>query len=188
MLSRIPLVLLSSMLLLAGCASTPEPTGPPAYAPVISDLRQAPAMAEQVREDDKVRYFVSEEFFGPSLIEIFYREVALQGARLPTRKHLEVTEIEVSILVSGRSYLIDPTHDMLGRERARIAPALMVLDEGEQGQEQVVQVRIGYRVDGQPATASAQGTATGPEQARETASALYRAAIGHVIERLRQNG
>jgi hypothetical protein len=124
MTMRISIALASAMLLLAGCASTPEPSGPPRYAPVISDLRDAPPVAEQVRENGNVRYFVSENFFGPTLIDLFHREMALHAPALPNRKRVDVTEIEVSILVSGNSYLIDPTHAMLGRERAAIAPAI----------------------------------------------------------------
>lgn len=188
MTMRITLALASAMLLLAGCASTPEPSGPPRYAPVISDLRGAPPVAEQVRENGNVRYFVSENFFGPTLIDLFHREMALHAPALPNRKRVDVTEIEVSILVSGNSYLIDPTHAMLGRERAAIAPALVVLDEKDANQEQVVQVRLGYRIDGQPKTESLQATALGPEQARQRAGELYRAAIGRVIENLQKNG
>ena len=175
-------------LLLAGCASTPEPAGPPRFAPVITDQRKAPSIAEQVRENGNVRYFVSEEFFGPSLIDLFHREMALHAPSLPDRKRVDVTEIEVSILVSGNSYLIDPTHTMLGRERAAIAPRIVVLDETDADEQQVVQVRIGYQIDGQKSTESLEATVHGPEQARRRAGELYRAAIGRVIERLQKNG
>ncbi len=176
-----------SALLLAGCAGTPEPSQPPTFAPVVSDQRSHPFEAAKSVEGDGVRLYVGEAFFGPSLIDVFHREVALKAPRLPERVQLEVTDLEVSILVSGGNFLIDPSRALVDRGRYRPAPGALVLDDLGPEARQSVRVQIGYRVNGEPREELLQGPA-GAVEIRERAGELYREAISRIVRRLEPNG
>lgn len=170
-------------LLVVGCSSTPELTdsGPPRYLPQVNDQRQASAVMEKVLEGDRVRYFVDEYYFGLSLIDLFHREMELHAPRLPERRQVDVTEIEVSVTAVEGNRLTGQGDDMLGREKVELDPAKIVLDENA---AEEVRVRVAYRIDDRYYEDLLTANVKGGEEARHLALDLYLDMITQIIERL----
>ena len=186
-LDRLFATLILASLLLIGCSGAPEKPQTPTFAPVVSDQRGKPFETAKSVEVDGVRLYVGEAFFGPTLIDLFHREVALNAPRLSREYRIEVTDLEVSVLVSGGNFLIDPSRALVGSDRYRPAPGALVLDELGPDARQSVRVHIGYRVDGKAMEETLQGAA-GAKEIRQRAGELYRDAIARIVQGLERNG
>jgi hypothetical protein len=179
--------LVLATLLIVGCSGAPEKPQTPTFAPVVSDQRGKPFETAKSVEEDGVRLYVGESFFGPTLIDLFHREVALNTPRLPRQYQIDVTDLEVSVLVSGGNFLVDPSRALVGSDRYRPTPGALVLDELGPDASQSVRVRIAYRVDGKAMEEMLQGAANS-KQIRERAGELYRDAIVRIVQGLERNG
>lgn len=177
------------LLLLAACAGpAPAPdTVPPRYAPTVSDLRATPFEISKALEDGGVRFYLGDEYLGSQLMEILHRQVALKLPKQPRQHTLEVTDLELSTFVSGGNFLVDPTQDLLVRDRYYPAPGMLVLEDlGDEATTQV-RARISYRLDGQSFVEEVVDSAR-IRDLHQRAGELYVKAIERMLSRVLQQG
>lgn len=179
--------LLVSTLAFSGCTSTPRSAKSPEYLPEVSDRRGASLETAKVVEGEGMRLYLGEDFLGPSLIDLFHREVALQSPPLAEPSSLEVTRLEISVFVTGGRFFVDPSRQLVGSDPYRPDPGSLVLDELGPDTQQTVRVDIGYRLDGRSMQEVVESKVAAA-QIRERTGQLYRDAIGRIVGQLQRNG
>jgi hypothetical protein len=179
-----PLLIIACTVLLAGCASGPPPAKvPTGHGPTVVDQRAAPLAVAKEVESGGVRLYLGEEVFGPGLIEILHRELALGAPRSPNPRTVAVSDIEVSVLVRRDDLLIDST-----RAGSYVPkPGVLILADLRPEAEPSIQTRIRYAIDGRTFEEHQTGVAPAPD-VRVRASELYDKAIDGLITRLSESG
>lgn len=175
------------LLLLAACAGpAPAPeTDSPRYAPIVSDLRAAPFEISKALENGGVRFYLGDEYLGAQLMEVLHRQVAIKLPKQPRQHILEVTDLELSTFVSGGNFLVDPTQDLLVRDRYYPAPGSLVLEDLGAEATTLVRARISYRLDGQPFVEEVVDSAR-IRDLHQRAGELYVKAIERMLSRVAQ--
>jgi hypothetical protein len=173
--------------IVVGCTSTTRTARQPAYLPEVIDQRSGPLEMAKRIEGDGMRLILGENFLGPSLIDLFHREVALQSPPRAERSRLEVARLEVSVLVTGGRFFVDPSRELVGSGAYRPAPGSLVLDELGPDSRQTARVEIDYRLNGKPMQEVVEGEVVAA-RVREQTGELYRDAIGRIVSQLERNG
>jgi len=170
-------------LFLAGCAGPETSPDTPKYLPVVSDQRGAPFEVTKQVEDNGVRFYLGENIFGSSLIDVLHREVTLKAPKLPRQKTVAVTDIEVSAFVPGTDLLVDRTRT----GKYAPAPGSLVLSDLSSDTTTTVRARISYLLDGKPFEEEQLGPARAVDL-RVRANELYDQVIDGLISRLARTG
>ncbi|MDX1592873.1 MAG: hypothetical protein R3298_01405 [Gammaproteobacteria bacterium] len=181
-----PLTWLSLAALLSACAATVDEDTPSSYPFTFSDRRATPLEVAKLAEGDGVRYVVGESFLGPALIDVLHRELLIRAPRLPRPVHIEVTGLDVSILVADRGVRVGPDRVLLASGPYRPAPGVLVLEAIGSGRA-TVRVRIDFRLDDEPRRVESNGEVV-TDDVRQRVGEIYRESIERLAVQLRQTG